>query len=134
MKEPNQFPNVTHFTQVDVQPGGINIQHVENLYQADFLKALGIELEAKRVKDKDASSDALLPFILDDKERIKVAQAFSQCKDSGQVAILTKRIYDDEILPFEILRSADFQRAIIPLLNFETTEAAIKQAILKQVK
>lgn len=42
------FPSVTHFTQVDVQPGGINIQHVEHLYQADFLKSLGIELEVKR--------------------------------------------------------------------------------------
>ena len=42
------FPGVTHFTQVDVQPGGINIQHVEHLYQADFLKSLGIELEVKR--------------------------------------------------------------------------------------
>lgn len=42
------FSNVTHFTQVDVQPGGINIQHVENLYQADLLKELGIELEVKQ--------------------------------------------------------------------------------------
>ena len=42
--ETKDFSNVTHFTQVDVQPGGINIQHVENLYQADFLKALGIEV------------------------------------------------------------------------------------------
>ena len=32
------FSGVTHYTQVDVQPGGINIQHVENLYQADILK------------------------------------------------------------------------------------------------
>ena len=42
-----KFLGVTHFTQVDVQPGGINIQHVEHLHQADILKALGIELEMK---------------------------------------------------------------------------------------
>lgn len=46
--ETKDFSNVTHFTQVDVQPGGINIQHVENLYQADFLKALGIEVGVKK--------------------------------------------------------------------------------------
>ena len=42
-----KFLGVTHFTQVDVQPGGINIQHVEHLHQADILQALGIELEMK---------------------------------------------------------------------------------------
>ena len=35
------FSGVTHYTQVDVQPGGINIQHVEHLYQADILKNFG---------------------------------------------------------------------------------------------
>lgn len=47
-EEQERFAGVTHFTQVDVQPGGINIQHVEHLYQADILKGLGIELEVKR--------------------------------------------------------------------------------------
>jgi len=51
------FPGVTHFTQVDVQPGGINIQHVEHLYQADFLKSLGIELEVKR-READAAVES----------------------------------------------------------------------------
>ncbi len=50
MKEQRDFSGVTHYTQVDVQPGGINIQHVEHLYQADILKQLGIELEAKAKK------------------------------------------------------------------------------------
>ena len=40
MKEGADFSGVTHYTQVDVQPGGINIQHVEHLHQADILKAL----------------------------------------------------------------------------------------------
>lgn len=48
MKEGADFSGVTHYTQVDVQPGGINIQNVEHLYQADILKQLGIELEVKR--------------------------------------------------------------------------------------
>ncbi len=33
---------------MDVQPGGINIQNVEHLYQADILKQLGIELQVKQ--------------------------------------------------------------------------------------
>ena len=53
--EEERFAGVTHFTQVDVQPGGINIQHVENLYQADILKGLGIELEVKRRKEDEAA-------------------------------------------------------------------------------
>jgi hypothetical protein len=47
MKEGADFSGVTHYTHVDVQPGGINVQHVEHLYQADILKQLGIELEVK---------------------------------------------------------------------------------------
>ena len=49
MAETNKesFPNVTHYTHVDVQPGGTNIQNVEHYYQADTLKTLGIELEIK---------------------------------------------------------------------------------------
>lgn len=49
-EEKKQFPNVTHYTNVVVQPGGMNIQHVEHLHQADVLKALGIELEIKKDK------------------------------------------------------------------------------------
>ena len=48
MKEGVDFSGVTHYTKVDVQPGGINIQNVEHLYQADILKQLGIELEVKQ--------------------------------------------------------------------------------------
>ena len=48
MNEGDRFSGVTHYTHVDVQPGGINIQHVEHLHQADILQALGIELEVKQ--------------------------------------------------------------------------------------
>ena len=48
MKEGTDFSGVTHYTHVDVQPGGINIQNVEHLYQADILKQLGIELQVKQ--------------------------------------------------------------------------------------
>lgn len=70
MNEENKerFSNVTHYTDVNVQPGGINIQHVENLYQADFLKALGVELEVKKKdtaekkeeEDSPSSDDKLM--------------------------------------------------------------------------
>ena len=52
------FSGVTHYTQVDVQPGGINIQHVEHLHQADLLERLGIELEVKK-KGSEQTADEL---------------------------------------------------------------------------
>lgn len=63
--EEERFAGVTHFTQVDVQPGGINIQHVENLYQADILKSLGIELEVKRRGAEAAEGTPECPAQLD---------------------------------------------------------------------
>ena len=66
-----QFPGVTHYTHVDVQPGGINIQNVEHLYQADILKGLGIELVVKK-KDKQASGE--MP------EDDRLARAIEQCQ------------------------------------------------------
>jgi len=59
-KEERDFSGVTHFTQVDVQPGGINIQHVEHLHQADLLDRLGIELEVKK-KGESEQTDAAFP-------------------------------------------------------------------------
>lgn len=60
MKTENKdFSGVTHFTQVDVQPGGINIQHVEHLHQADILEALGIELEVKKKGASMQAEDAM---------------------------------------------------------------------------
>ena len=61
MSEQEKFPGVTHYTHVDVQPGGINIQHVEHLHQADVLKALGIELEVKRTKQTGDTEPACPP-------------------------------------------------------------------------
>ena len=71
MNENEKFPGVTHYTHVEVQPGGINIQNVEHLYQADILKGLGIELEKKK-KDKQASGE--MPG--DD----RLARAIEQCQ------------------------------------------------------
>ncbi len=56
MKEEADFQGVTHYTKVDVQPGGINIQNVEHLYQADILKQLGIELQVKQQGETAASA------------------------------------------------------------------------------
>ena len=76
-----QFPGVTHYSRVDVhvQPGGINIQHVENLYQADVLKALGIELEVKKsapvppqaCAEPDGVLEDLLPFFWGDEAEVR---------------------------------------------------------------
>ena len=57
MKEEGaDFQGVTHYTKVEVQPGGINIQNVEHLYQADILKQLGIELQVKQQGETAASA------------------------------------------------------------------------------
>lgn len=77
--ETKDFSNVIHFTQVDVQPGGINIQHVENLYQADFLKALGIEVGVK----KQVTNSANNSFSLLDTP--KAQQLWTKAIDAGWV-------------------------------------------------
>ena len=77
--ETKDFSNVTHFTQVDVQPGGISIQHVENLYQADFLKALGIEVGVK----KQVTNSANNSFSLLDTP--KAQQLWTKAIDAGWV-------------------------------------------------
>lgn len=71
MSENEKFPGVTHYTQVEVHPGGINIQNVENLYQADILKGLGIELE---VKQKGGRAAGTMP------EDSCLARAIEQCQ------------------------------------------------------
>lgn len=81
----------------------------------------------------DEDINPLIRFILDDNERNKVTKGLQLCTDAGQVAEFAKVIYTEEILTAEVLRSVNFHRAIIPLLKFETTEAAIKQAIQKRV-
>ena len=63
MKEGADFSNVTHYTKVDVQPGGINIQNVENLYQADILKQLGIELQVKQKADEQPDVSTLVACV-----------------------------------------------------------------------
>lgn len=77
--------------------------------------------------------DALIRFIFNDNDRAKVIKGLRTCSDTGQVAVFAKIIYTEEIMSLETLRSSDFHRTIIPLLKFETTESAIKQAILKQL-
>lgn len=89
--------------------------------------------EIGRLRPKTTDSP-LLRFIMDDNDREKVEKALRGCADTTQVALLAKSIYEDEIMSYEMLRGVDFHRAIIPLLSFNTSETAIKQAIIKQVR
>ena len=66
MNGEDRFSGVTHYTHVDVQPGGINIQHVEHLHQADILKAIGVELEVKKTAAQQEESTA--PEVLESPE------------------------------------------------------------------
>ena len=61
MERKEDFSGVTHYTHVDVQPGGINIQHVEHLYQADLLAALGQEQMIKSSNDQMIKSSDRQP-------------------------------------------------------------------------
>lgn len=91
-------------------------------------------VEEEKLRKEEDSNDSLIRFVLDDKEREKVRKGLQNCQDTGHVASFAKLLWEEEILRFEVLRSGDFHRAILPLLSFETTEGAIKQAIIKQVK
>ena len=59
---------------------------------------------------------------------------YQLCKTGSDPILHCRTIYDEEILPYEVLRGVDFHRAIMPLLGFRTTEAALKQAILKKIR
>ena len=78
MKEGADFSGVTHYTQVDVQPGGINIQNVEHLYQADILKQLGIELEVKKKEDRQPE-EVTIP------EELANSEPWQKLQDAGLV-------------------------------------------------
>lgn len=120
-----------------VAAGAINIEHIENvqnLYPGSpdlFDALLG---GRRREEERSQEDDGLIRFVFDDREREKVRNGLQNCQDTSQVAAFAKLLWENEIIKYDILRSADFHRAIIPLLNFETTETAIKQAITKQVK
>lgn len=89
--------------------------------------------ELRQEHEQRLQSNSLLPFILNDKEREQVTQALQQCMDTNQVGTLAYKIYEEEILSREVLRSTSFYRAIIPLLRFKTTENAVKLAIQRHV-
>ena len=82
MKEGADFSGVTHYTHVDVQPGGINIQHVEHLHQADILKQLGVDVavNAKGEAAAPAEREALCFFIHPSVEADKAVQIHGEIK------------------------------------------------------
>lgn len=90
MKEGTDFSGVTHYTQVDVQPGGINIQHVEHLYQADILKQMGIELAVKQKEEAAVheGDEELFHFVhpeLDEAEAWKTHRAVKRLVEFQKV-------------------------------------------------
>lgn len=91
-------------------------------------------IENERQKEKDEYAESLIRFIFKNDDRTTVMKGLQACKDTGQVAAYLKRINIEDIIQEEDIRSGDFHRTIKPLLKFETTERAIKEAILKQLK
>ncbi|MBQ3361106.1 MAG: hypothetical protein IJG46_03105 [Prevotella sp.] len=102
MSEKQDFSGVTHYTQVDVQPGGINIQHVEHLHQADILQALGIELEVKHaaqakeptvVKPEAKEQEELFHFVhpvVEDEEAWRIHQVVKRLVKAQSIQDICK--------------------------------------------
>lgn len=86
------------------------------------------------IDQQDGNNDSLIRFILNNDERVNVLRGMKTCEDTGQLAAFLRRISIEEIMTVDDIRSADFHRTIRPLLQFDTTERAIKEAILKQFK
>lgn len=84
--------------------------------------------------NENTCHDTLVRFVFDDAEREKVIKGLQACEDTGQVAAFARKMWLEEIVEYEVLRSVEFHRAIMPLLRFETSENALKQAIAKQVR
>ena len=110
MKEGTDFSGVTHYTHVDVQPGGINIQNVEHLYQADILKQLGIELTVKQ------KSEAVAPVERDGKPTFFVHPSVDveeQWQIHDEIVRLVARQGIQEICKY-LAQLSDAQKVLLP--------------------
>lgn len=89
--------------------------------------------DSTRTEAEEFSTDSLIRFVFDDNDREKVIKGLKACKDSGQVATFARRLWVEEVIEPDVLRSVEFHRAVIPLLKFDMSETALKQAIIKQI-
>ena len=120
---------------IEAQTRMINDLEPEQLWHLLTVLSQGGRVPAAPAMEADVGTeDRLARFILDESVRRNVQRALQGCTCTGQVATYCRTIYDEEILPYEVLRGLDFHRAIMPLLGFRTTEAALKQAILKKIR
>ena len=95
MSENQDFSGVTHYTQVDVQPGGINIQHVEHLHQADILQALGIELEVRHAaKAKEPAT--VMPEAKEQEELFHFVHPEVEAEDTWHIHQAVKRLVKNQ--------------------------------------
>ena len=130
--EPEQL---WHLLTVLSQGGQGPLQGGRALSQGGQALSQGGQVPAAPAMEADVGTeDRLARFILDESVRRNVQRALQGCTSTGQVATYCRTIYDEEILPYEVLRGVDFHRAIMPLLGFRTTEAALKQAIIKKIR
>lgn len=112
---------------------GANVAQV-NLGDGYQTFTLRNDNDTPRYDNNAGGNDTLIRFVFDDGERQKVVNGLQACEDTGQVAAFARKLWVEEIVEYEVLRSVEFHRAIIPLLKFDTSENALKQAIAKQVK
>lgn len=113
--------------------GSQNVEHIE--HQVNNYNYYGSQRQESNEEEGEmVEEDHLIRFIFNDSEREKVSKGLRECKDTGQVGAFCKLLWEEESMRYETLRSTGFHRAILSILNFETTETAIKQAIFKQVR
>lgn len=82
-----KFPNVT--TYVNVEKGGINIQHVEHFHQAQVLKALDDP-------DDDELVQALMPIFYNVEDEVRRFVKGIQGADDKLITDLVRRLVEED--------------------------------------
>lgn len=112
--------------------GSQKVDHIDK--QENHYHYHGNQPEDENAADSKEKKNPLIRFILNNEDRKTFIDGLLTCEDTGQLAAFLKRATIEDFIMEDDIRSADFHRTIKPLLIFETTERAIKEAILKQLK
>ena len=138
MKEGADFSGVTHYTHVDVQPGGINIQNVEHLYQADILKQLGIELQVKQKADEQPEVSTLVACVDSVREYFwgdsALAVIFCTCRDNYGYADNMSQFERDFHCQEGLLSNAFRNNPYMRLHVNKWAQQGVKQRVLQLVE
>ena len=117
MEKKTDFSQVKNYTHVEYHPGSMNIEHIENFYYSDVLKALNKQLDGMR---NQGSTERKLPEELDTREAHIVwerAKAAGYVDEKLQpVADLTQK--EVAIVAFVISDALDLKPKWMALADF----------------